>query len=74
MTESELQIIVGQRIAEARKAASFSQCDLATAIGAHEQTISRWERGVRTPNAIQLRDISETLGVSVDYLLALSEG
>ena len=73
MPEIELQAIIGQRIAKARKAINVSQADLAAAIGVHVQTLSRWERGVRTPDAVQLREIGMVLGVSVDYLLALVE-
>jgi DNA-binding transcriptional regulator YiaG len=32
-----------------RTAAALSQQDLADALGVHRETISRWERGTRTP-------------------------
>ena len=39
----------GELIAEARKRAVISQSELARRMGAHQQAISRWERGLAEP-------------------------
>lgn len=59
----------GDRIRDARLAARLSQEELAARVGVTQSLISHWERGVRSLSADQLRDVAQSLGVSVAYLL-----
>lgn len=43
--------------------------DIATSIGVRESTFQRWIAGSVTPQLDRLRDLAETLGVSVDSLM-----
>lgn len=71
MDRNETKVLIGSRIAAARKKANLSQTDVGARLGVHEQTVSKWERGVLTPSAPQLKELCSMLSVSADYLLAL---
>jgi transcriptional regulator with XRE-family HTH domain len=43
--------------------------DIATAMGVRESTFQRWIAGSVTPQLDRLRDLAETLGVTVDSLM-----
>lgn len=73
MEEDELRKLIGVRIAISRKAAGMSQDDLATALEVDKMTISRWERGTRSPNGVKLYALTQNLGCSADFLLGLSD-
>lgn len=73
MESENLKRLIGQRIAIARKAADMSQEQVAAAIGVHKQTISRWERGGRSPNGEEIRLLVELLGCSADFILGLTD-
>lgn len=73
MNDVELRKLIGLRIAIARKIVEISQDELADAIGANKQTVSRWERGVRSPNAEYLRSIAVTCGCTADFLLGFTD-
>ena len=70
--DKEMELI-GQRIASARESNKLLQEDVAAALGVHVQTISRWERGVRTPDASYLVMLTRLFGCTADYLLGLSD-
>ena len=57
---------LGRDIAAAREAAGLTQLALANAIGVDPQTISRWERGERTPGPNDLYRIGEETGRTYD--------
>lgn len=62
---------LASNIAAARRAAALSQEDLAARIGVRANTISRWERGVASPNRIEdLRRLAAALGTTAAALLA----
>lgn len=69
----ELRKLIGTRISIARKAAGLDQESLAEAIGANKQTVSRWERGLRSPNGEFLYEIASACGCSADFLLGMSD-
>lgn len=69
----ELRKRLGSRIALARVAAGYTQTELGVLIGVEKMTISRWERGVRSPTADYLFLISQELGCTADFLLGLSD-
>lgn len=73
MDASDTRKLIGSRIAIARKAAGLDQESLAVSIGANKQTVSRWERGLRSPNGEFLYAIACTCGCSADFLLGMSD-
>lgn len=73
MDEDELRKLIGMRIAISRKAVGMSQDDLAAALEVDKMTISRWERGTRSPNGAKLYALTKKLGCSADFLLGLSD-
>lgn len=60
---------LGDRMREARIRAGMTQHELANAIGAAQNSITNYERGIREPDAIKLIAIARALGVTCDYLL-----
>lgn len=73
MGDNELRKLIGSRIATARKVAGIDQDTLAESIGVNKQSLSRWERGLRSPNAEYLREIAEECGCTADFLLGFSD-
>lgn len=73
MNASDTRKLIGSRIAIARKALGMNQEDLATRIGTNKQTVSRWERGLRSPDGVYLYAIASTCGCSSDFLLGISD-
>jgi len=59
----------GERLRGLRERQALTQEDLARATGTNAGTVSRWERGLGHPQAVQLVQLAETLGASVDYML-----
>ncbi len=51
----------------------MSQSDFALKIGVKQTSYSSWERGIKDPLAQTLAQIANTLGVSTDWLLGLSD-
>ena len=65
--------MLGQRINELRKARGWSQVDLAKRLGITKQTVSNWENDNILPSIEMLIRLSETFGVSTDYILGLDD-
>ena len=63
----------GQRLKEIRRESGLSQTDLATLLGVHLMTVSRWETSANIPNIQYFLDIKNLFNVSSDYLLGLSD-
>lgn len=59
---------LGERIRTARKG-KYTQEELAEMIGVHVNTLRRWERGERSPDAKIIPILAEKLGVSVSELM-----
>ena len=57
------------RLKEIRKAKGISQLKLAMDLNTNQNTISRYETGIREPGIIELIKIADYFNVSVDYLL-----
>ena len=68
MGENEDRILIGQRIAAARLARRLSQEDVAASIGVHFQTVSKWERGLLSPDIALLPKIALLFKCSIDSL------
>lgn len=60
---------IGKRIAESRRSAGFTQEELANRLGVTPQALSKWEKGVSSPDLVMLSSICEILDVSADYLV-----
>lgn len=60
------------RLSEVRIKNHLTQEELAEKLGTDKNQISRWENGKSIPRSETLIELSNILGVSVDYLLGLS--
>ena len=61
---------LGQRIARLRKEKKLSQEDLAKKFIVTTQAISKWENDLSAPDISILKELANTLGVTIDYLLS----
>ena len=61
------------RIREARKAKYLTMKELGKNIGVSESAVSMYETGRREPDHATLVNISNVIGVSVDYLLCCTD-
>lgn len=59
----------GQRLKLIRRKQKITQKELATALNLAQSTIANYENNIRFPGELQLRQLSDTLNVSIDYLL-----
>jgi len=64
---------IGQRIRDERKAAGYTQAELAQIVGIDNTTLSRIEQGTRTLDSLTLRRISRALDVPMDRFFEESE-
>jgi len=69
MGESDVIIMKGSRIQDARKTAGYTQQSLADELGVSVRTVTFWEAGERTPSLELLVKLADILHVSTDYLL-----
>lgn len=63
-------IDTGNRIAELRKKAGYTQQTLATALGITDKAISKWERGISCPDISLLPKLSVLLDADIEALLS----
>ncbi len=61
------------RLKELRKSKDISQVKLAMELHTTQNTISRYETGEREPGIAELIQLADFFGVSVDYLLELTD-
>jgi len=61
--------VFGQRLADARERAGLTQQQLAERLGTSQRALARWERDPVALRPDQLAILTETLGVTADYLL-----
>jgi len=66
-------MLFGERLLSVRKRKKISQDELAKMIGVHAPVIGRYERGEVKPSIEVATKIAESLAVSLDYLVGLSE-
>jgi transcriptional regulator with XRE-family HTH domain len=60
-------MIIGNKIAEARKRKNLSQAQLAQYLFISAQAVGKWERGESMPDIITLNRLAEILGVDLNY-------
>lgn len=61
---------IGRYISEKRKAAGFTQKELAEKLGVTDKAVSKWETGGSLPDASLYMDLCSLLGISINELLA----
>ena len=61
------------RLKQLREESNLTQLELAQKFNITSQTISQYERGIRTPDFNLLNSIADFFGVSVDYLLGRTD-
>lgn len=64
---------IGNQIKQLRLRRGITQEAMAQHFGITPQAISKWERGVATPDIAMLPDISAYFGVTIDELFAVSD-
>ena len=63
----------GQRVKEAMGERDLNESRLSFATQIHETLLRRWIKGTTNPTAYGLAKLAPALGVSVDYLLGLTD-
>ena len=63
----------GQRLKTIRKKRNITQKELAESLQLAQSSVANYENNTRFPSETPLRQISEYLNVSIDYLLGISE-
>lgn len=63
----------GLRLREARRAAGFTQTELAGLVEVTQPTISSWELGETEPNIVKIRRLARVLNVTVGFLVDTGE-
>lgn len=63
---------IGDRIGQLRKEKGMSQTDLAAAISASREAISKYERNEAVPSVEVASKIAEVFEVTIDYLIGKS--
>ena len=64
----------GTRLAECRRNKSFTQEELANRLGITPQALSKWEKGLSSPDISMVCSLCSVLDVSADYLLGTGNG
>lgn len=65
--------MLGENLRRARKIRGLSQAELAAELNVVRQTVSKWEKGLSTPDCKVLVKISEVLGLPLSALLGDDE-
>lgn len=68
-TRDPRAVDLGNRIRAAREKQKLTQAELAQRFGGHVNTLSKWERGVSVPSALELLRLSRVLREPADLLL-----
>ena len=69
-----MKLMLAQNIRTQRKAHSLTQENLAEAIGVTVGAVSKWENGTSDPSTSNLLALARLYGLSVEELLAGTEG
>lgn len=70
--EVEAEVSFGERLASLRKAAGFTQVELAAELGISQRMVAYYESPAATPPANLLPHIATALGVTIDELFGRS--
>ena len=69
---AEVEVSFGERLAGLRKAAGFTQIELATELGISQRMVAYYESPAATPPANLLPQIATALGVTIDEMFGRS--
>ena len=70
--EKTFYAVLGQRIAEQRKARNITQVELAATLGIAQQTMAHYEGGVSRIAVETLAELANALSIQVEYLIGSS--
>uniref|UniRef100_I5AWX2 Plasmid maintenance system antidote protein n=1 Tax=Eubacterium cellulosolvens (strain ATCC 43171 / JCM 9499 / 6) TaxID=633697 RepID=I5AWX2_EUBC6 len=70
----DMNMMIAGNIQALLKKQNKKQTDLAEALGTNKQTVNKMLNGTRMINAIELKSISEYLGVKMEELTKISSG
>lgn len=70
MEDEKLKKNIGANIAAYRKAAGWTQAELAQKLNYSDKAVSKWERGESVPDVLTLASMAKDLGITVNDLLA----
>ena len=65
----EMEINIGKSLKLIREGENITQSQLAKETGIKQQSISRWERGERLPNILDLVKLANYYKISIDELI-----
>lgn len=68
-----MELSIGKRIAQLRRARGMKQEDLANALGVSPQAVSKWENDQTCPDISALPQLAKLLGVTTDELLGCKQ-
>lgn len=68
-----MNCLFAERLKELRCEANIGQVELAMRIGVSKGIISLWENGLREPSMSNLIALARFFGVSIDYLVGLTD-
>jgi len=66
-------MMIGERLAKARKAAGLTQQQMADLLGLNYKAISAYERELYEPDDQKKKVIAERVNMSLDYLLGVTD-
>ena len=73
MKNAEALPILSQRLKELRMERYLGQVALAESIGVSKAVVSMWEMGKREPSMTSLIALANFYGVSIDYIVGLTD-
>ena len=59
---------LGERILALRRERNISQADLARRLDVSRQAVSKWEKGLSSPDTVKLLQLAEVFDIEVEYL------
>ena len=59
---------LGERILALRRERYISQADLARRLDVSRQAVSKWEKGLSSPDTVKLIQLAEVFDIEVEYL------
>ena len=71
---NQIQESFGSKLAECRRGKNFTQEELANRLGVTPQALSKWEKGLSSPDISMICSICGVLDISADYLLGTDAG
>ena len=65
----DLRATVSKNLIDCRKAAGYTQLQLAEKLNYSDKAVSKWERGESLPDIAVLCELAELYGITLDYLV-----